>query len=180
LAAAVLAALAFPAAAQVLEIADDGSVERYDGPAVFTDDGVEALVRTVLAVPDGDVHAALAEAAKREGLEPALLEAVAWQESRFRNTALSPKGAMGIMQLMPGTARDLGVDARDLGQNIAGGAAYLAQMLRRFDGDRVLALAAYNAGPGAVEKHGGIPPFSETRRYVSSILARLDSVKGAE
>lgn len=106
------------------------------------------------------------------GLSPALLAAVAWQESRGRNDAVSPKGAIGVMQLMPETARRLGVDPHDREDNIRGGARYLRQQIDRF-GSVPLALAAYNAGPGAVLRYGGIPPYRETQTYVASILARL-------
>jgi soluble lytic murein transglycosylase-like protein len=97
---------------------------------------------------------------------------VAWQESRYNQAAISPKGARGVMQLMPATATTLGVDANDLRGNIDGGVAYLAQQMRRY-GDLRLALAAYNAGPGAVDRYGDVPPYTETQTYVRSILARL-------
>ncbi|MCR6700705.1 MAG: lytic transglycosylase domain-containing protein [Dokdonella sp.] len=91
-------------------------------------------------------------------------------ESAFNPLALSHKGAQGLMQLMPGTAGDLGVvDAFDIGENIRGGARYLAQMLKSFNGDERLATAAYNAGPGAVQKHGGVPPYAETKLYVERV-----------
>lgn len=112
-------------------------------------------------------------AGERVEVSPSLLEAVAWTESRFNTRAVSPKGAQGVMQLMPGTARMLGVDAADPAQNIQGGAAYLKSMLRAFDGDVVLALAAYNAGPGAVRRYGGVPPYAETQAYVERVLTRL-------
>jgi soluble lytic murein transglycosylase-like protein len=93
------------------------------------------------------------------------------QESGWNPTARSHKGAIGLAQLMPGTARQLGVDPHDPEQNLRGGARYLAAQYRRFGSWR-LALAAYNAGPGAVEKHGGVPPFRETQGYVVAILGR--------
>jgi soluble lytic murein transglycosylase-like protein len=124
-------------------------------------------------VPRTSAIAALRQAALRHDLSPSLVEAVAWRESQWNQNALSPKGARGVMQLMPGTARSLGVDARDLDGNVDGGAAYLAQMLRRFDGDIVRSLAAYNAGPQAVARYGGVPPYAETQAFVSSILDRL-------
>jgi soluble lytic murein transglycosylase-like protein len=103
-----------------------------------------------------------------------LVDAVAWQESRYNNNARSPVGAIGIMQLMPSTARGLGiVDPTDVGQNIAGGAAYLRSQLDRFGNNVPLALAAYNAGPGAVHRYGGIPPYRETQNYVRRIMGRL-------
>ncbi|MGQ9556452.1 MAG: lytic transglycosylase domain-containing protein [Desulfurispora sp.] len=111
------------------------------------------------------------EAAARYDLDPALLKAVARAESSFDPQAVSPAGAAGLMQLMPATARALGVtDVFDPRQNILAGARYLRQLLDRFAGDLPLALAAYNAGPGAVERHGGIPPYRETRQYVSRVL----------
>ncbi|HWM61070.1 MAG TPA: lytic transglycosylase domain-containing protein, partial [Rhizomicrobium sp.] len=89
----------------------------------------------------------------------------------------SPKGARGVMQLMPGTARGLGVNAGDLSANVDDGAAYLAQMLDRFDGDIIKSLAAYNAGPEAVTRYGGVPPYPETQAYVSAVLGRLADSK---
>ncbi len=163
------------ASGQVLEIGDDGSVTTYSGPRVFTASGSRAIAPEVPrppAAPSGPVASLVAEAAARHGVDPHLATAVAWQESRFQQSAVSPKGARGVMQLMPGTARDLGVDPDDLRGNIDGGVSYLARQLRRF-GDVRLALAAYNAGPEAVERYGGVPPFQETRTYVQAIVSRL-------
>ncbi len=112
-------------------------------------------------------------AAKQYGISPALVDAVMWQESRYNPNAVSSAGAIGLMQLMPGTARYLGVNPRDPWQNVFGGAAYLRKQLDQFNNSVPLALAAYNAGPGAVIKHGGVPPFRETRNYVSTIMQRL-------
>lgn len=174
---------AHPAAAQVLEIAADGALVRYDGPTVFSDTGATAIPLPVLLATSRqaprDVGEAIASAADRHGLDPALLSAVAWQESRFRQGAVSSKGAVGVMQLMPATARALGVDGADLTQNIHGGAAYLAQMLSRYNGDTALALAAYNAGPGAVDRYRGIPPYAETQNYVSAVLKRFVDQSGS-
>ena len=109
-------------------------------------------------------------AARDFGVETALLRAVVHAESGFNPHARSGKGAMGLMQLMPSTARDLGVlDAMDPGHNIRGGAQYLANLLQRFRGDVSLATAAYNAGPQAVQKYAGIPPFAETQVYVQRV-----------
>ena len=116
--------------------------------------------------------AAIERAAEEAGVDPKLVAAVAWTESGFRTDAVSGSGARGLMQLMPATARGLGVNPDDPTQNLAGGARYLAQQLDRF-GSVDLALAAYNAGPGAVAKHGGIPPYAETRGYVTRVLERL-------
>lgn len=112
----------------------------------------------------------VAAAAADFGVDAALLRAVMHAESAFNPMALSNKGAQGLMQLMPGTASDLGViDAFDVSQNIRGGALYLAQMLKSFGGDERLATAAYNAGPGAVQKYGDVPPYAETQVYVQRV-----------
>jgi soluble lytic murein transglycosylase-like protein len=116
-------------------------------------------------------------AADRYGISSDLVDAVAWQESRYNPRARSSAGAMGVMQLMPGTARQLGVtNPHDVGQNVAGGAAYLRAQLERFDNNVPFALAAYNAGPGAVMKYGGIPPYRETQNYVRQIMRRLSAM----
>jgi soluble lytic murein transglycosylase-like protein len=114
------------------------------------------------------------EAAQKYGLAPQLIEAVIRAESGFRVDAVSVAGAQGLMQLMPATAKDLGVtNPFDIRQNIDGGARYLRQMFDLFDGDARLALSAYNAGPGNVQKYGGDVPFPETRRYVARVLASV-------
>lgn len=165
--------------AEVIEIGSNGAVTRYAGPAVHTSEGVRPIMaRSVPAVravaaPAPAVHEAISVAARRQSLSRDLLEAVAWRESGFRQAALSSKGAVGVMQIMPATALGLGVDRYDLRQNIEGGAAYLRMMLNRYRGDTALALAAYNAGPGAVDRYRGVPPFAETQAYVGAILGRL-------
>lgn len=108
------------------------------------------------------------EAARRNGVPEDLFLRLIQQESNWNPNAESHKGALGLAQLMPGTARELGVDPKDPAQNLEGGARYLITQYRKF-GSWKLALAAYNAGPGAVEKHGGIPPFRETKNYVKVI-----------
>ena len=108
-------------------------------------------------------------------MSPRLLAALTGQESAWRASVVSPKGAVGLTQLMPATARALAVDPRDPAANLAGGARYLRQLLDQFDGDIERALAAYNAGPGRVVRAGGIPPFRETRAYVAKIVDRLDA-----
>ncbi len=115
-------------------------------------------------------------AATKYGLDPALLAGLVKQESGFNPNATSSAGAKGLTQLMPATARSLGVtDATDPAQALDGGAKYLRQMLDQFGGDERLALAAYNAGPGAVTRFGGIPPYAETKAYVEKVLANRDA-----
>jgi len=136
------------------------------GDATFSE---ELRSRSAVSSGSADLDAIFEAAGQKYNLSPNLLKAVAKAESGFRPNVTSKAGAMGIMQLMPGTARGLGVtDAFDPEQNIMGGAKYLRQMLDRFDGDLSLALGAYNAGPGAVAKHGGVPSFSQN--YVSKVL----------
>lgn len=134
-----------------------------------------------LRQPPAELRAHFAAAADRYGLSESLLTAVAWTESRYQPGAKSPAGARGVMQLMPGTARDLGVvDSADPSQNVMGGARYLRLMLDRFGNNLELALAGYNAGPGAVQRFGGIPPFRETQSYVRQVISRLADEAAAE
>ena len=105
------------------------------------------------------------------GIDPSLVAAVAQTESGLDPAASSPAGAVGMMQLMPATARALGVaDPYDPAANVRGGATYLRELLERFNGNIRLAVAAYNAGPGAVDRYGGVPPYVETQRYVTRVL----------
>lgn len=157
--------------AQVIEIDEAGSAQTYDRLTLFTADGAETVDHRPAASRSSDPKVLLAEASRSHGLDLSLLEAVAWQESGGRQSAISPKGARGIMQLMPGTATGLGVRADDPVDNVRGGAIYLRQQIDRFR-SVPLALAAYNAGPGAVLRYGGIPPYRETRAYVARIMDR--------
>jgi soluble lytic murein transglycosylase-like protein len=119
-------------------------------------------------------------AAASNGIDPSLLKGLVSQESGFDPNARSGAGAVGLTQLMPGTAAALGVtNPLDPAQSLQGGAKYLRQQLDRFGGDEKLALAAYNAGPGAVAKYGGVPPYSETQNYVNSVLGKAASYRGA-
>lgn len=195
---AALSALAVsaPARADVLVIGDDGEASWVSGPIVALVDLASGPASSLAEVPEGFAavpDGALADAARQArtvpsryqplvahlsakyDLSPALIEAVVWQESRWRENALSPVGARGLAQLMPGTARDLGVNPDDPAANLEGGARYLRQQLDRFDGDLERALAAYNAGPGRVQQAGGIPRIRETQNYVAAIIGRLSS-----
>ena len=135
-------------------------------PTMWDDLSPAMLSQTVYRGP----YLAMAkQAARRHGIPESLFLRLVKQESGWRADAVSHKGAIGLAQLMPETARLLGVNPRDPQQNLDGGARYLAAQYREFGSWR-LALAAYNAGPGAVEKHGGVPPFRETRNYVRVIL----------
>lgn len=164
--------MSWPAEAQVLEIGSDGSVQTFDRPTVFKDGDAAAIAPAKTdPVADGQTATLLTEAAIQRGLDPGLLLSVARQESGFKARSVSSAGAIGVLQLMPATAAELGVDPNDVTQNIRGGAAYLRRQLDRF-GSVPLALAAYNAGPGAVIRYHGIPPFAETQAYVSRIMRR--------
>ena len=158
-----------------MTIGPGGATTLYTGPVMASPEGVRPIApqSRKIAAGAGPVSHAIRAAAQRQQLSEKLIAAVAWQESRFHQDAVSPKGARGVMQLMPQTARAMGVDAASLDGNIHGGAAYLAAMLQRFDGDIIKALAAYDAGPEAVSRYGGVPPYRETQIYVDAILGRL-------
>ena len=118
----------------------------------------------------GDTNSLIKEAAARYQVDPRLVAAVAQTESGGNQEAVSPAGAVGVMQLMPETAAGLGVNPYDKRQNIEGGAKYLRQMMDTFGGDVQKAVAAYNAGPQAVKEYNGIPPYRETQDYVNKVL----------
>ena len=117
-----------------------------------------------------DPRTLVREAAVRNGLPPKFVESVARVESNLRQDAVSPKGATGVMQLMPGTAKMLSADEKDLEQNIDAGTRHLRDLLIKYNGDVVKALAAYNAGAGAVDRYRGIPPYRETQDYVNKVI----------
>ena len=125
-------------------------------------------------------QAEIAAAARQYGVEEAVVRAIIHAESSFNPMALSHAGAQGLMQLMPATARRFGVtDSYDASQNIKGGVQYLAWLLKRFNGNLTLAAAGYNAGEGAVDRHGGVPPYQETQRYVARVGVLADRYRGA-
>jgi soluble lytic murein transglycosylase-like protein len=179
LAVGLLGAFAAPGTAQVMDIRPDGTTATYKGAVIASSEGVRPLFQAAArtATP---VTAAINNAATRYALAQDLIGAVAWQESLMRQDAVSPKGARGVMQLMPATAADLRVNPEDMVSNVDGGAAYLARLLERFDGDIVKTLAAYNAGPEAVEHYHGVPPYPETKAYVAAVLDRLADSDGVK
>ena len=126
-----------------------------------------------------EINDLISKYSDKNGLDEDFVKAVINQESGFNPNATSKCGAMGLMQLMPSTAEGLGVkNAYDAEQNIEGGTKYLKGLMDRFNNDKSLALAAYNAGPNAVKKYGGMPPYAETQNYVKSILSKYDRMKG--
>jgi soluble lytic murein transglycosylase-like protein len=181
------------ASAQVMEIAPDGTVSVRQGagaadwqvvspPSDRTGDENGAPVMPNAAFTDvtpapvpQQFAAALTQAASAANISQALLAALVWQESRWNPLAVSRRGAVGLAQLMPATARDLGVNPADPIANLNGGARYLRQLLDQFDGNVEKALAAYNAGPGRVRSAGGVPAIAETQAYVTSIVRRIST-----
>ena len=144
---------------------------------IVPDEIMEEIERAQRSLNKGEIEGLAVEIAKRHKVDPRLVLAVIRVESAFEPQAVSPKGAQGLMQLMPATAGDLGVDDPfDPTANIDGGVRYLSQLLQRYRGDRVRALAAYNAGAGAVDRHRGVPPYRETRSYVRKVLDRCRTV----
>ena len=134
--------------------------------------GDNAAPNAPAMLPPAQIDALVNGNAQAQDVDPALIKAIIANESGFNANATSDVGAQGLMQLMPGTAAGLGVtDAYDPAQNVAGGTKYIKGLLERFNGDVRLAVAAYNAGPGAVEKYGGVPPYAETQNYVQNVLS---------
>jgi soluble lytic murein transglycosylase-like protein len=199
-AAALAVAVAFfasPAQAQVMDIASDGTVSVRNGAGAANWEVVTSPASDKMVDQDGRLvvpawaytdntpppvppqfEALLKQAAAAANISPVPLSALVWQESRWNPQAVSPKGAMGLAQLMPATARDLGVNPADPAQNLQGGARYLRYLLDQFGGDVEKALAAYNAGPGRVQRAGGVPAIAETRAYVASIVRRISFLGG--
>jgi soluble lytic murein transglycosylase-like protein len=123
-----------------------------------------------IAKPPADPKTLVRDAAARNGLPPEFVESVAKVESAMRTDAVSPKGAIGVMQLMPGTAQALAADPNDPAQNIDAGTRLLRELLLKYNGDVAKALAAYNAGAGAVDRYQGVPPYRETQTYVDKVI----------
>ncbi len=157
----------------ILFIAASAFGQRFTAPeTVRLKQHERVIVIHGIAHIDAPFSNLITEAARTYGVDPRLMVAIARRESAFNPSAVSRVGACGLMQLMPATARLLGVnDIFDVRQNVFGGAQYLRTLLDAFHGDLDLTLAAYNAGPGAVQKYNGVPPFRETRAYVASIRA---------
>lgn len=132
--------------------------------------GSASVLRSRLSNHNGHIDSAIDEISSRYGVDEKLVRSVISVESAWRPDAVSPKGAIGLMQLMPGTARMLSVDPKDPVQNVEGGVKYLAQLSEKYSGDLEKILAAYNAGPGRVDRYGGVPPFKETEAYVKRVL----------
>ena len=157
----VLAPVSVAAKTVVAAVSADAIVAEDFIPADVPTSGDHSLDRIIMQV------------GVRDGVDPRLIHAVIWQESRYNQSATSHVGAKGLMQLMPATGKRFGCDdLSDAASNVEAGTKYLRWLLNRFNGDVSLALAAYNAGEGSVEKHGGIPPFSETQNYVRIITGR--------
>lgn len=175
-----------PAQADVLEIGAAGPAWVAGGPkgavlrapALPQNRTAAAFTEVAASAGPAEWRTQVAELAAKYDVSPALLEAVVWQESRWRAAAVSPAGARGLAQLMPSTARQLGVDPNDPSANLEGGARYLRMQLDAFGGDLEKALAAYNAGPGRVQRARGVPQVAETQNYVAAILERLSAPIG--
>jgi len=181
---AVLALASLNLQAQVYKFVDDKGIVNYTNIAPPTGQDFQVLrfpcyaadpkCRSVswekVALNTQSFSTEIQQAAIASGVDEALIRAIIHAESAYQSDAVSPKGAQGLMQLMPGTAKMLEVsDPFNPAKNIDGGARYLSDLLEQFDGDITLAAAAYNAGPGAVTKYGGVPPYEETREYVRRV-----------
>ncbi|HKV11763.1 MAG TPA: lytic transglycosylase domain-containing protein [Thermoanaerobaculia bacterium] len=152
-------------------IVDEGGAQRVRRTTSVSRSNGRVSIR-LREVPNADLDSMIAYHSEAQDLDPRLVMALIQAESNYNSRALSKKGAMGLMQLMPDTAKLLRVsDPFDPDENLRGGTTYLRRMIDRFSGRLEFAVAAYNAGPGAVEKHGGIPPYAETRNYVRKVLA---------
>ncbi len=159
-----------------IKVLDDGT------HLIYNESSAQRARRTAghLLPPPSEIALLIDHHSRQQGLSPVLVQAVVQVESGYNTRALSSKGAVGLMQLMPDTARMLGVtDPYNPDENIRGGTAYLKRMLERYEGDLTLALAAYNAGPTAVDRYSDVPPYRETRRYVEKVYTLYRGPGGA-
>jgi soluble lytic murein transglycosylase-like protein len=165
----------FATALQAATTADANSAD-----ATTADYTPTAYAASAVPAKASEYDSLIEQAAQRNGVEPALLQGLIQQESGFNASAQSSAGASGLTQLMPGTAASMGVlNTLDPAESIEGGARYLGQLMRQFGGNASDALAAYNAGPGAVEQYGGVPPYAETESYVSKVLGYAEGFRAS-
>ncbi|WP_104526426.1 transglycosylase SLT domain-containing protein [Blastococcus atacamensis] len=168
--------IAAPQAGESVKVQSVGNptvIRRVLPEASATAPAATGAAGALAGVPYADLFA---RAANKHGIDPSLLAAVAKQESNFNTSAVSPAGAQGLMQFMPATAKGLGVNPMDPASAIDGAAKYLSNLNQQF-GSTELALAAYNAGPGAVSRYGGVPPYSETQNYVRSVMSKAEGYR---
>jgi soluble lytic murein transglycosylase-like protein len=166
----------------IVRLYANGGVTEIPAPQITgfeADEVAPSVPRPALQVPS--TEELIADAAKRNGLPIEFVKSVVAAESAFRADAVSPKGAIGLMQLMPATAREYGAEASDPRQNIEAGTQYLRDLLLKYQHDDhqvLLALAAYNAGPGAVDRYHGVPPYRETIEYITRVLRKYAKASG--
>lgn len=166
---------AAPAHADVFEIDNDGRLERLDQPTPRLAAPKPPVARSMPSRKASLYRPFVESAGSAYAVSPALIDAIARTESGYNQQAVSKARAVGIMQLMPGTAKQMRVDASNAADNIRGGTAYLRYLLNRYDGDLVCTIAAYNAGPGNVSKQRCVPNFPETMAYVERVMAHLSN-----
>jgi soluble lytic murein transglycosylase-like protein len=178
---AIAGGTAAPSTAQSPSGAFASALQQASTTADAASVGAQPTVAPTGSGSEGSQYDALIEqAAARNGVDPAVLHGLIQQESAFNPNSTSSAGAAGLTQLMPGTASSLGVaNPLDPAESIEGGARYLSQMMGKFGGNTTDALAAYNAGPGAVQQYGGVPPYAETQSYVSKVLGYAEAFRQA-